>query len=137
MADQPWDFGTAHAKERSASSAQQAAEEFVKQAYRDFAEKERAFRKAYAEEITKAKANGTAVTFCKEIARGCDRVTDLEFAKNVAEGVKEAATQAVWRASADRRTVEGLREWSMRRDLAEGYGRQSDPSFESPIGGRR
>jgi hypothetical protein len=40
--------------------------------------------------------------------------------RDVAAGVKEALEQAGFRLNADRRILERLVDWSMRRELAEG-----------------
>jgi hypothetical protein len=42
MTHAPWDFDEARSHARDASSEQRAAEQFVKEAYRDFAVKEEA-----------------------------------------------------------------------------------------------
>lgn len=137
MSTQPWDFGQAAAAQREATKKQETAEQFVKQAYRDLAEKERAYRQALAEKITTLRADGISVTLCGDLARGDKHVAHLKYERDVAEGVKEAAAQAIWRATADRRTVEGLMNWSMRREFAETGGRTPEPSFGEPIGARR
>jgi hypothetical protein len=47
------------------------------------------------------------VTLCGDLARGDSRVAGLKYERDVAEGVREAAGQAVWRATADRKTGGG------------------------------
>jgi hypothetical protein len=132
----PWTFDQAVAAQRDATQKQEQAERFVKTAYRDFAEKERVYREALAKRITELRAEGISVTLCGDLARGDSRVAGLKYERDVAEGVREAAGQAVWRATADRKTVEGLMDWSKRRELADGFS-TANPVFESVIGGRR
>ena len=43
----------------------------------------------------------------------------LKMEAMIAEGVVEAAKQSAFAAQADRRAVEGLADWSKRRELAE------------------
>lgn len=64
-----------------------------------------------------------AITACADVARGKPNVADLRYARDVAEGVREAASQAAWRASGDRKAEQTFLSWSMRRDLAEWSGR--------------
>jgi hypothetical protein len=137
MSGQPWTFSEAHAAHTAATTNQTQAEAFVKQAYRQYAEAERAYREALAKRITELRAEGHSVTLCGDLARGDKLVADLKYKRDVAEGVKEAAAHAIWRATADRRTVEAFTNWSMRRDLAEGYGRDPEPQYTSAIGARR
>jgi hypothetical protein len=137
MSGQPWTFSEAHAAHTAATTNQTQAEAFVKQAYRQYAEAERAYREALAKRITELRAEGNSVTLCGDLARGDKLVADLKYKRDVAEGVKEAAAHAIWRATADRRTVEAFTNWSMRRDLAEGYGRDPEPQYTSAIGARR
>lgn len=133
----PWTFDEAVAAQRQATLAQEQAERFVKTSYKDFAEKERVYRCALAEKITELRAEGMSVTLCGDMARGDKHVAHLKYERDVAEGVREAAGQAVWRATADRKTVEGLMQWSMRRQLAEGFaGAPADDAFAPPIGAR-
>jgi len=118
----PWDFGEAAANNRRASQAQIEAEAFVKEAYAVAAGAEKDYRIALASKITELRAEGTAATVAGDLARGHPDVAQLRYIRDVSLGVCEAASQAVWRATADRRTVESLTNWSMRRELAEGFG---------------
>jgi hypothetical protein len=136
--NRPWTFGQAVAVQKKYSDEQEQAERFVKTAYKDFAEAERAYREALAKKITELRAAGNSVTLCGDLARGDEHVALLKYKRDVAEGVREAAGQAVWRATADRRAADAFTAWSQRRDIAEGYAPvPHDRVFESPIGGRR
>ena len=135
MSNQPYDFAQAQAASAAASNNQRRAEQFVIDSTRAYAEAERAYRKALASKIVELKAGGMAVTACGDVARGESAVADLKYRRDVAEGVKEAAVQSSWRASGDRKAEQTFCEWSMRRDLAEGY---HAPTGDGPtFGGRR
>jgi hypothetical protein len=118
----PYTFGEARNHAAQASRAQTAAEEFIKDCARDYALKEEAYRVALANAIVSAHSEGKAWTVCGDIARGDKDVARLRRERDIAEGVRDAAVQAAWRRSADRRDTERFTEWSMRRDLAEGNG---------------
>jgi hypothetical protein len=92
----PWDFDEAHAALGERSAVQQDAERQVKEAYKDHAKKERAYRVGLAKKIT-----------------------ELRAARDIAEGVLEAAKLHAWTVAADRKDVQGLATWSMRREMAE------------------
>lgn len=115
----PWEFETAEAKHRSASEASKHTAQFVKSSYRDWAQKETAYREALAKKITELRDTGTSITLAKDLARGDKIVAKLKMEAMIAEGVVEAAKQSAFAAQADRRAVEGLADWSKRRELAE------------------
>ena len=121
MSRQPYDFGQAQDASKSRADDQRASEKWVIDSHRAYAETERAYRKALAAKILELRASGIAISACSDIARGESEVSTLKYKRDVAEGVKEAAVQAAWRASAGRRDEEKFIEWSMRRDLAEGH----------------
>ena len=135
-ASQPYSFEQATAAQRAASDRQRQSEQFVIDSWKRYAEAERAYREALATRIVALKAEGTAVTACADIARGERSVAALKFARDVAEGVREAAGQAAWRASADRKAEQSFLEWSMRRDLAEAYHPSSGPTDPETYGRR-
>lgn len=114
MTTTPYDFGEAKAAIERASVAQKHAEQQIRDAYADHASKERAYRSALAQEITKLRAEGVAITIAQDLARGEKRCADLRYARDVAEGVREAAKSAVFRHTADRRELEQLVSWSLR-----------------------
>lgn len=115
----PWEFHEAEAKHQSASRASKEAEKFLKQSYHDWALKEQAYREALATRILELRAEDHSITLAKDLARGDRHVAKLKFEAMVAEGVAEAAKQRAFAAQADRRAVEGLADWSKRRELAE------------------
>jgi hypothetical protein len=120
MIEQPWDFGTAHERCSRSSRNQESAEEGIREAYKVFALKEEQYRTALATKILQLKADGVAITACGEIARGDKLVAKLRYERDVAEGVREAATQVAWRRNADRKDAQRFADWSQRRELAEG-----------------
>jgi hypothetical protein len=75
---------------------------------------------ALSERITSLHADGVAWSAAADIARGEQKVAHLKMLRDIAAGVRDAAEQAGFRLNADRRILERLTEWSMRRELAEG-----------------
>lgn len=135
---QPYDFAAAREAAGSASRAQLEAERNLKESSRDFAVKEEAYRVALAKEIVRQHAqDGVAWTVAPDLARGDPVVARLRRERDIAEGVREAMQQAAWRRAADRKDTQRFVDWSMRRELAEGYGQAPDPEFSEPIGGRQ
>ncbi|HET6867716.1 MAG TPA: hypothetical protein VFH80_17490, partial [Solirubrobacteraceae bacterium] len=64
------------------------AEQFMRQAFEDAANAERAYRVALAKKIVELHAGGAAWTVCQDLARGDQSVADLRYRRDVAEGVK-------------------------------------------------
>lgn len=137
MSQQPWDFEKATAKCNAVKAAQEQAEIALRNAYRDFARKEESYRVALAKEIVRQHAQeNVAWTVAPDLARGDATVARLRMERDIAEGVKEAMQQAVWRATANRKDAQRFTDWSMRRELAEGYGTAPEPTYSKPIGAR-
>lgn len=137
MSNQPYDFQTAKAVQLRASDTQRRSEQFVIDAWKSYAEAERAYREALTKRIVELKADGVAVTACDNIARGEKPIAALKRARDIAEGVREAAGQAAWRASADRKAEQTFLEWSMRRDLADAHHEPTGPAEPVTFGDRR
>jgi len=114
------DIVGAREAERNASQLQQEAEQQLVKAARELAQAEHDYRVALAQEITKVHAAGTAWTACNVLAAGNPAVAALRFNRDLAAGFKEAADQAAWRHSADRRALGRLVDWSQRIDLRSG-----------------
>jgi hypothetical protein len=112
----PWDFETARLTCRQAAAAQEGAEEAMREAYKDYADKERAYRMALADKIRRLKLEGMAATAAQDVARGDQHVAALRHARDVAEGVREVQVQVLRRRSADRRDAQRFADWSARRD---------------------
>ena len=111
---QPYDFNEARDAIREASAAMKAAENNRRDASRDLAEKERAYRVALAQEIVRVHADGAAWTVAQDLARGEKRVADLRYERDVARGVLDAQETVSWRMTADRRDLSALVNWSQR-----------------------
>ena len=116
----PYDFGEAKGAIERASIAQKRAEDDVKEAFRLFGEAERSYRRALAQKIVELRADGIPVSIVNDLARGDAHVADLRLKRDIKDGVREAAKSAIFRHTADRRELEQLVDWSLRRELAEG-----------------
>jgi hypothetical protein len=110
----PYDYEGAKRAVEDASRMQLASETALKGAWAEYATKERAYRLALALKITELKAGGVAWSSTADLARGDKDVADLKYHRDVAEGVREAMAQAVFRHTANRRELEQLIAWSMR-----------------------
>jgi hypothetical protein len=117
----PWTIDQARAACREATRNQEAAEDNLLNASREFAEAEEAYRKAFALEIVKQHNEGAAWTVAPDLARGEPHVAKLRRERDIAEGVREALSQAAWRHTANRKDAQRFSDWSARRELAEGY----------------
>jgi hypothetical protein len=135
----PYTFAEAQQANTERSANQKAAEKFMIDTTREYAQAERAYREALAKKILELRADGMAITACSDVARGDKHVAELKFKRDVAEGVREAAGQTAWRASADRRAEQEFIQWSARRDLAEYHGREPEQEPKEPTvyGGKR
>lgn len=131
-ASEPFDFIAAVAESRAASEAQHNAERHFAQKGREWAEAERAYREALAQAITRLKAEGTASTVAADIARGDKHVAKLRFDRDLAEALKDAAGQSIWRHTAGRKELEQLLDWSKRAAFLDAM-----PPREMPTIGRR
>ena len=119
MTEAPFTFTEARQAAHQASQRQVDGERTRVEAATEHAVKELAYRKALAERMTVARAEGVAWTAAADLARGDERVAQLRYERDVAAGVLAAAEQAGYRLNADRRVLERLVEWSMRRELAD------------------
>jgi hypothetical protein len=101
-----------------ASELQKEVEDSVRDASKAAAEAERKYREALTVRILDLHANdGVAWTACEAIARGEKAVAALRYDRDLKEGLLEAARQQAFRRGADRRDLDTLLNWSMRRDL--------------------
>jgi putative intracellular protease/amidase len=132
-ASEPMDFAAAVAESRAAKEAQHQAEKYYAQKGREVAEAEKAYRGELAAEITRQTAKGTAVTAAKDLARGSEHVAALAFNRDLAEALRDAAAQSIWRHTADRRELEQFIDWSKRASFLD----MEPPRESSVIGGRR
>lgn len=139
MSRQPYDFGQALEATNNAKAAQKVAEENLKAAWRDFGAKRKAYQLALAKKVVELKAAGQPSTYLLELARGDDEVAKLRYAKDIAEGVKEAAASALWRHSGDRHDLREFIQWSKAVDIRVHLhdDPESEPGEPEIIGGRR
>lgn len=89
------------------------------------AEAEKLYRVALAKRILSLRAEGVegsdkggsraiAWTVCADVARGDEHVAALRFDRDVKAALYQAAEGVSWQASANRRALEQLVEWSMK-----------------------
>lgn len=125
----PWNFEEAREKCLNAACAQEQAEASMREASRDAAQAEEAYRTALAQSIIYKHDEGVAWSVAPELARGDKRVADLRRKRDIAEGVREAMVHLAWRRAADRKDAQRFADWSQRRELAEGFaGEDAMPS---------
>lgn len=132
---QPYDFAEARRQANSASERTKGAEEFFKSQARQYAEAESRYRQALAERIVELRADGQPTTLAGDLARGDKNVARLKRERDIAEGMKDASLQALWRLAADRRDLGRFIDWSMRAAFRDESPSESD--FEPAIGARR
>lgn len=130
----PYDFAEARAQANAASVRTQQAEDFFKQCAREYAQKEAAYRQALAEKIVELRAAGQPTTLAGDLARGDKAVSHLKRERDIAEGMKDASLQSLWRLAADRRDLGRFIDWSMRAAFRDESPREQD--FEPAIGAR-
>lgn len=111
---EPFDFITAVQEHRLASEAQHRAEQFLAAKHREAAEAERLYREAVSREILSLTATGKPATVARDLARGDKHVAELQFKRNIAEGLVDAAQQSIYRHTANRRDLLQFIEWSRR-----------------------
>jgi hypothetical protein len=101
-----------------ASENQRGCEDRIRNAGRELAEAERVYRKALATKILNVRAEQeVAWSVAGDVARGDKHVADKKFDRDVKDALLEAAKQEAFRRGADRRDIDTLLNWSMRRDL--------------------
>lgn len=111
----PYDYESAKRAIARGSRDQSQAADWTAEAARDFAQAEKEYREALAIEMVNLHdRQGVAWSACPDLARGDGKVAELRRKRDVAEGVKEAAEQRAWQASANRRSLEQLVNWSMK-----------------------
>lgn len=120
MTDSPMTLGEARRALHSASQRQLDAEQAYRQAVEDLAAADLAYNRAVARKMVELHADGVAWTAAKALAVGDETVSQLRYERDVKRGVVDAAESGRYRLQADRRSLEGIVNWSMRRELAEG-----------------
>ena len=100
-----------------ASNLQKGVEDRIKKHSRELAEAERQYRQKLSTRMLELHAGGLAITTCETVAKGEKPVADLRYKRDVAKGVLESSKQEAFRRGADRKDIDTLLNWSMRRDL--------------------
>lgn len=101
-----------------ASELQKGVEDALRNQGRELADAERKYRRALSKEILRVHVeDGMAITMCGEIARGDETVSQLRYERDIAKARFKAVEQQAYRYGADRRDLDTMLEWSMRRDL--------------------
>lgn len=118
----PFEIEEAREAQYQASKNQRAVETRVKDAATKLAAAERAYRTKLTQRILALHAGegdvkGLAITMCETVAKGEMQVADLRYARDIARGVLEAARQEAFACGADRRGLDALIDWSMKREL--------------------
>ena len=119
-----WSFPQGVAASRKAKEKQEESEQARRDASRDLAECEQAYRLALAQKIVTLTAEGAPATVAKDRARGDKEVAHLGYLRDVAKGVLDAEETRAWRHTADRKDVNEFIIWSR---LVAPMGEQSEP----------
>jgi hypothetical protein len=129
----PYDFAGGKRATARASRDQADASQWRAGTLSDAAAAERAYRVGLAEEITRLHTEeGVAWTVCGDLARGAKHVADLRYARDVAQGLAEAAEINAWKCNANRKSLDELLRWSMK---VAPLGQEREPEqLERPIG---
>lgn len=137
MADRrnlPWTIDDARDALAAATRQQTDHQDVIREKVKAAARTDQLYRVALARTIRELRKEGHAATLAKDLAKGAKDVSELAYDAAVAEGDREVAVQEGWRLHANRKDTEQLADWSKRRDLAEGCGRDAEPRYEDPIG---
>jgi len=113
-------IGEARRAAHEASRRQIEHERTRLEAAKAAAEKRRAHDLVFAETQVRLHDEGVAWSAVKDLAKGDKAVATARYEMGIAQAVLEIQEQAAYRLQADRRVVDRLLEWSMRRELAEG-----------------
>jgi hypothetical protein len=111
----PYDYGQAKAALARGSRDQDQAAQWIAETAEEFAQAEERYRVKLAEKIVYLHdEEGVAWSVAPDLARGDKEVAGLRRQRDIKEGLKDAAEQRGWQASANRRGLERLIDWSMR-----------------------
>lgn len=111
---EPYDFAGAKRAHARASRDMTSAANFRADCAEQAADAEQAYRVALARRIVALHDDGMSWSAAQDVARGDETVARLRRERDVKVGLRDAAEQLAWKASADRRAVEQLVTWSMR-----------------------
>lgn len=113
----PFEIEDARAAQHLASENQRDHSDALAKAYNALADAEYTYRTALTARWKQLKEEGWATTVCGDIARGEESIAHLRRERDKREGELEEMKQDAYRLAADRRALDGLVDWSMRRDL--------------------
>lgn len=123
----PWEITAARDVLAQASRDQSEQQDIIRDAVKAAARARHLHRVAVARRIAELRTAGAAAALCSKLAQGDEAVNLLELEADEAVGDEVIAVQEGWRLNANRKDSQALAEWSMRRDLAEGYGQVPEP----------
>ena len=122
MSNRPYDFLEARQAVTKAAKAQIEAEADRAAAVETYAGAERDYRVSLSRRIVELHDSGVAWSVAADVARGETEVAELRRVRDIAHGMLSVAENRSFRTGADRRSVDRLIEWSMKRELFESGG---------------
>jgi hypothetical protein len=112
----PFEIIDAREAQHKASEAQREHGDALAKAHVALADAEYTYRTALVARIKQLKEDWPATT-CDNIARGEESIAQLRRERDKREGELETLKDKAYTIAADRRALDGLIDWSMRRDL--------------------
>jgi hypothetical protein len=103
--------------QHKASESQRKNADLLGKAHKAVADAEYTYRVALTARIKQLKAEGWAVTTCDNLARGEASIAALRKIRDEREGDLREGEQSAYTLAADRRALDGLIDWSKRREL--------------------
>lgn len=119
MNNRSFDFVEARQAVRKAAKAQIEAEQDRAVAVEVYAGAERDYRVSLSRRIVELHDSGVAWSVASDVARGEVEVAELRRVRDIAHGMLSVAENRSFRTGADRRSVDQLVAWSMRRELSD------------------
>ncbi len=113
----PFEIVEARAAEYAASKAQRDHADALGRAHLKLGDAEYTYRTALSARWKQLKAEGWAATTCGDIARGEESIATLRRERDRCEAEVKRLEEMSYALGADRRALDGLVAWSMRRDL--------------------
>lgn len=113
----PLEIVDAREAQHKASELQRDLADSLAQAHRDVAAAEYAFRTALTARIKQLHDGGMAITMCEGYAKGEESIAKLRKIRDEKRGDLASIEQNAYRMGADRRSLDGLIDWSKHRDL--------------------
>ena len=119
MSNRPYDFAEARQAVSRAAKAQLGAEKDRAEAVEVYAGAERDYRVSLSVRIVALHNSGVAWSVAADVARGEAEVAELRRLRDIAYGMLAVAENRSFRTGADRRSVDQLVTWSMKRELSD------------------